>query len=218
MQVALKQIVVPSGEKLLMKDVSWQMYEQILDELGEHRTARINYSQGILEIMSSLPEHEVSKVIIGNFVEIILEELDIEFWSLGSTTFKRELMNAGLEADDCFYIENEARVRGKDRIDLESDPPPDLAIEIALTSRTKLDNYEKLGVRELWRFNGKKLEINILQDTKYIQSNSSFHFPNISVGEAIPRYLETSKTEGRNKTMKSFRAWIREQIQHLNRN
>ena len=212
MQVQLKQIVVPPGQQIIMTDISWQMYEQMLEEFGEKRGARINYSQGVLEIMVPLPEHEDDKTIITNLVEILLEELEIEFRNLASTTFKSESMKQGLEADSCFYIENEAYVRGKKRIDLTIDPPPDLAIEIDITSRTRFNNYEALGVKELWRFNGTKLEINVLQEGEYIQGNESFHFPGLPVGEVIPQYLEQSKIEGRNKTMKAFRAWVREKI------
>lgn len=149
MQVQLKQIIVPPGQQLLMTDVSWQMYEQMLEESGEKRGSRINYSQGVLEIMVPLPEHEDDKIIISNLVEILLEELDVEFRNLASTTFKSETMQQGLEADSCFYIENEAAVRGKKRIDLTVEPPPDLAIEIDISSRTQLNNYESLGVGEL---------------------------------------------------------------------
>ncbi len=212
MQVQLKQIIVPPGQQLLMTDISWQMYEQILEEFGENQRGRINYSQGVLEIMVPLPEHEVNKVIIGDLVKAILEEYDIEFRSLGSTTFKSEQMKQALEADDCFYIENEAAVRGKKRIDLTIDPPPDLAIEIDITSRTRFNNYEALGVKELWRFNGTKLEINVLQGWEYIQCETSPNFPGLPLCEVIPQYLEQSKIEGRNKTMKAFRAWVREKI------
>ncbi|WP_017302752.1 Uma2 family endonuclease [Spirulina subsalsa] len=212
MQVTFEQLVIPPGRQLLMKDISWQMYEDLLEDLGEKRGFRINYSQGILEIMVPLPEHEDDKVIIGNLVEILLEELDIEFRNLASTTFKSQTMRQGLEADQCFYIENEAEVRGQKRIDLSIDPPPDLAIEIDLTSRTQFNNYEVLGVGELWRFNGTILEINVLQDGVYIQSNESPHFPGFPLRKIIPEYLERSKVEGRNKTMKAFRAWVREQI------
>jgi Uma2 family endonuclease len=212
MQVTLEQLVIPPGQQLLMKDITWQMYEDLLETLGEKRGSRINYSQGILEIMVPLPEHEDNKVIIGNLVEILLEELDIEFRNLASTTFKSQTMRQGLEADQCFYIENEAKVRGQKRIDLSIDPPPDLAIEIDITSRTQFNNYEALGVRELWRFNGTSLEINVLQDSVYIQGDESPHFPGLSLTKIIPEYLERSKVEGRNKTMKAFRAWVREQI------
>ncbi|MBW4668030.1 MAG: Uma2 family endonuclease [Cyanomargarita calcarea GSE-NOS-MK-12-04C] len=212
MQVQLKQIVVSPGQQLLMTDVSWLMYEQLLEEFGEKRGSRINYSEGVLEIMVPLPEHEDDKVIIADLVKVLLEELDIEFRSLGSTTFKSKTMKQGIEADDCFYIENEAAVRGKKRIDLTVDPPPDLTLEIDITSRTRFDNYEVLGVGELWRFNGTQLEINVLQSGHYVQVNESPHFPGFPLSEVIPHYLERSKIEGRNKIMKAFRAWVRTRI------
>ncbi len=212
MQVQLKQIIVPPGQQLLMTDISWLMYEQLLEEFGEKRGSRINYSEGVLEIMVPLPEHEDDKAIIADFVKVLLEELDIEFRSLGSTTFKSKTMKQGLEADDCFYIENEVAVRGKKRIDLTLDPPPDLALEIDITSRTRFDNYEVLGVRELWRFNGTQLEINVLRSGQYVQVNESPHFPGFPLSEVIPQDLERSKIEGRNKTMKAFRTWVRTRI------
>lgn len=212
MQLQLQQIIVLPGHQLLLKDVSWKTYQKILNELGEHRSSRISYSQGMLEIMAPLPEHEVGKVIIGDLVKALLEELNIDFWSLGSTTFNRERMAAGLEPDDCFYIQNEAVVRGKDSLDLEIDPPPDLAIEIDITSRTRFNNYEALGVPELWRWNGRKLEINVLVDGKYIESHASWHFPNLPISVVIPEYLQRSKLEGRNAAMRAFRVWLREEI------
>ncbi len=211
MLLELNQLIVSPGHQLLIKNVSWQMYKHILEELGENRSSRVSYSQGILEIMTPLPEHEAAKVIIGDLVKALLEELDIEFWSLGSTTFDKENMTEGVEPDDCFYIQNEAAVRGKKRINLETDPPPDLAIEIDITSRTRFHNYEALGVPELWRWNGQKLEINVLQDGKYVESNTSSIFPNLLIAEVIPEYLARSNF-GRNATMKAFRAWVRDRL------
>ena len=212
MLLELNQLIVPAGHQLLMKDISWATYKNILAELGENRNYRVSYSQGVLEIMAPLPEHEVAKVIIGDLAKALLEELDIEFWSLGSTTFDKEIMDAGVEPDDCFYIENEAKVRGKDRINLEIDPPPDLAIEIDITSRTRFNNYQALKVPELWRWNGSRLEINVLVDDKYVQTSQSRSFPNLPINQVIPEYLERSKTDGRNATMKAFRNWIRQQL------
>ncbi|MEA5621559.1 Uma2 family endonuclease [Nostoc sp. UHCC 0251] len=212
MLLELNQLIVRAGHQLLIKDVSWSAYKRILAELGDNRNYRIGYSQGVLEIMAPLPEHEVAKVIIGDLIKVLLEELDLEFWSLGSTTFDKESMDAGVEPDDCFYIQNEARIRGKDRINLEIDPPPDLAIEIDITSRTRFNNYQALRVPELWRWNGSKLQINVLFDGKYVESNTSYIFPNLPICQVIPEYLMQSKSNGRNVTMKAFRAWIRQQI------
>ncbi len=213
MQVQFKKIRVSPGGQLLMTDVSWRMYEQLLEEYAEKPGVRINYSQGVLEVMVPLPEHEANKVMIGDLVKVLMEEQDLDFWSLGSTTFKNEVMQQGVEADDCFYIENEAAIRGKKRIDLTVDPPPDLAIEIDITARTLFNNYQALGVRELWRFDGTTLEINVLQGGQYVQMSESPHFPGLPLCEVIPQYLEQSKVEGRNKAIKAFRAWVRGRIE-----
>jgi Uma2 family endonuclease len=212
MLLELKRIYVPPGQRVLLQDVTWQELETIIEELGEHRSARIAYDKGILEIMAPLPEHEDNKEIISDLVKALLEELDIEFRCLGSTTFKNELMAQGIEPDQCFYIKNEAAIRGKRRIDLTVDPPPDLALEIDITSRTHPLIYQALKVPELWCFENGILKINLLQDGNYVESQSSLNFPHLPLIEVIPQYLEQSKTAGRNATLKAFRSWVKEQL------
>ncbi|MEB3277762.1 MAG: Uma2 family endonuclease [Lyngbya sp.] len=212
MLLELKRIDVPPGHKVFLTKVSWLEFEKILEELGEHRASRLAYRDGVLEIMVPLPEHERGKEVISDFLKALLEELDIECYPLGSTTFKNERMTQGIEPDNCFYIENEAAIRGKDRLDLTVDPPPDLALEIDITSRTHPNIYAALGVPELWRFDKGKLQINVLESGKYRESEFSPHFPNLPLRDVIPEYLNRVKTDGRNKTMKAFRTWVREQI------
>jgi Uma2 family endonuclease len=212
MLLELRRLSVPPGQRVLLHEVSWQEFESILEELGEHRTARIAYDNGTLEIMTPLAEHEDDKEIIGDLVKALLEELDIEFRSLGSTTFKNQGMVKGIEADQCFYIQNEAAIRGKKRLDLGVDPPPDLALEIDITSRTHPSIYEALQVPELWRFERGKLQINVLREGKYVESEESLNFPGIPLVENIPQYLNQSKTAGRNATLRAFRQWVRAQI------
>ncbi|MBF2004207.1 MAG: Uma2 family endonuclease [Chlorogloeopsis fritschii C42_A2020_084] len=213
MLLELKRIQVPPGQRVLLQDVNWQEFETILADLGEHRATRIAYDRGILEIMTPLPEREYDKEIIGDLLKALLEELNIEFISLGSTTFKNQAMAQGIEPDQCFYIKNEARIRGKKRLDLTVDPPPDLALEVDVTSRTHPNIYEALKVPELWRFDKGKLQINLLQDGRYVESHESLNFPNFPLIQVIPQYLEQSRTAGRNATLKAFRLWVREQIQ-----
>jgi Uma2 family endonuclease len=210
--VQLKQIRVSPGQWLILEDIIWQEFEAILDELGEHRNSRIAYNQGILEIMVPLPEHEKLKVIISDLVKILLDELDLCWESLGSTTFKREDMAAGIEPDDCFYIQNYRLMIGKGRIDLNIDPPPDLAIEIDLTSKTKISAYQALQVPEIWRYVQGKLEINLLQENEYIKSQASLIFPSVAIVEEIPRFIEMAKTTGTTVTLRAFRKWVRECI------
>jgi Uma2 family endonuclease len=212
MLLELKRLSVPPGQRVLLKDVSWQEFETILEEMGEHRASKLAYDKGTLEIMNPLPEHEANKEIIGDLVKALLEELDIEFLTLGSTTLKNQDMAQGIEPDQCFYIQNEAVVRGKKRIDLAFDPPPDLALEIDVTSRTHPSIYEALKVPELWRFEKGKLQINVLVDDSYVESNPSPNFPGLPLIEVIPNYVEQSQIVGRNKTFRAFRAWVRESV------
>jgi Uma2 family endonuclease len=209
----LKQLIVPPGNKVRLQNVSWEMYESILEELGEGYAIRLTYYKETLEIRMPLPKHEKAKSLIGYLVNVLLEELNIDCEVLGSTTFKRQDMQSGVEPDDCFYIQNQAAVRGKDRLDLMVDPPPDLAIEIDNSSQTSLNCYEALRVPELWRYDGQVLKIYLLQEGKYIESNTSPNFPDFPIIDIIPQYVDHSKTEGRSPTIRAFRVWVREQLQ-----
>lgn len=208
----LRQLDVPQGQRLLLHDVSWPEFEAILEELGEHRNTRIAYDNGSIEIMVPSPEHEADKEIIGDLLKALLEELDAEFLTLGSTTFKNSVMLKGIEPDQCFYIQNEAAVRGKKRIDLTTDPPPDLALEIDITSRTHPDTYAALGVPELWRRVDQTIRIYQLQQGQYIEVSDSPTFPGWCLQTQIPTCIEQSRKEGRNKAMRTFRTWIRNRL------
>ena len=212
MLLELQQIIVNPGQQILLKDISWQKLENILEEMGERRTARISYSDGWLEIMVPLPEHEKDKEIFGELVRILLDKLEIDFEPFGSTTLKNERMRQAVEPDTSFYIQNQAAVIGKNRIDLNIDPPPDLAIEIDITSRTRFENYEILGVPELWRYQQQGLEIFLLREGKYVKSQSSPNFPNIPIIELVNEYVRQCLTIGRSQAMRNFRSWVKDNL------
>nr|MDZ8004064.1 Uma2 family endonuclease [Nostoc sp. DedSLP05] len=119
-------------------------------------------------------------------VKVLLDELNLSWESLGSTTLKRKDTSAGLEPDDCFYIQNYQLMIGKDIIDLTVDPPPDLAIEIDVTSKTKISAYQALKVPEICRYEKKILEINLSQGEQYIKSQTSPTFPHFQITKLIP--------------------------------
>jgi Uma2 family endonuclease len=212
MQLTLEQIIVQPGQQLLLKNISWQQFETILEELGEGRAARLSYSNGWLEIMVPLPEHEKDKEIIGDLVKSLLEELGIDFEPLGSTTFKSERMTQAVEPDACFYIENHQAVIGKNRIELTVDPPPDLAIEIDITSRTQFENYQRLGVPELWRWTRRGLQINLLREGNHVESSVSSNFPSIPIIELINRTVQQNLSVGRSQAIREFKRWMKEDL------
>lgn len=212
MLLKLQQIIVKPGQQMLLQDISWQQLENILEEMGEKRVARISYSDGWLEIMVPLPEHEKDKELIGDLVKILLEILQIDFEPFGSTTLKNERSRQAVEPDTSFYIQNQAAIIGKNRIDLNIDPPPDLAIEIDITSRTRFENYEILGVPELWRHTQQGLEISLLKEGKYIKSEFSPNFRDIPIVELVNEYVQQCLTIGRSQAMRNFRDWVKNNL------
>ena len=211
MLLELRRFEVPPGQRMLLHDVSWAEFENILDELGDHRASRLAYDNGLLEISMPLPEHEGAKEVIGDLLKALMEELDIEFRSLGSTTFK-QVGERGIEPAQCFYIQNEPAIRGQKRIDLESDPPPDLALEIDLTSRSYPALYAALGVPELWQFERGEMVIKILQDGQYVTAAESPNFPGLPLPRVLVEHLRLSEQVGRNKALRAFRQWVRSQL------
>jgi Uma2 family endonuclease len=192
------------GQKVTLEPVTWEEFEHILAELGESRSSRIAYANQILEIMAPLPEHERSKVLLADLVKALLKFQKRSWEPLGSTTFKSQSMTAGIEPDECFYIENYKAVIGKNRLDLTVDPPPDLALETDLTSKTELDAYEALKVPELWIYKNSNLKIYLLQQGKYVESQISQTFPGIAVIEIIPLFIQRAKEVGVSQTLADF--------------
>ncbi|MCF2145452.1 Uma2 family endonuclease [Desmonostoc muscorum LEGE 12446] len=203
----------PAEQRTVLYNVSWETFEALLQETGEDRGSRFAYDCGTLEIMTPLFEHENPKSNFGNFIIALAEELDIEVRSAGSTTLKRKIAKRGIEPDTCYYIQNEAAIRGKEKLNLETDPPPDLAIEIDITSTSvnKFGIYAALGVNELWRYNGQDLKFYQLVEGQYVECKFSIAFPIVSVSE-ISRFIEQSKSMGEIALLKSFRAWVRKKI------
>jgi Uma2 family endonuclease len=208
--ISLNRIKISAGQRIYLHDVSWEEFEQILLELGDKRATRIAYCAGELEIRMPLPEHERIKVLISNLLVVLLEELDLPWESLGSTTFKNSNMKTGIEPDDCFYLANCSAVIGKKRLDLNIDPPPDLAIEIDLTSPTQLSAYEALGVPEIWRYQQGKLAIFTLAEGHYIESSFSSLFPSLPIAAGISAILARSNEILMSEARKEFRGWVRQ--------
>jgi Uma2 family endonuclease len=203
-------------QRTVLRNISWETFEALLRETGEDRGSRFAYDCGTLEIMTPLYEHENPKIQFDRFIVALAEELEIEIKSAGSTTLKRRIKNRGIEPDNCYYIQNEIAVRGRQELDLETDLPPDLAIEIDISSSSvnKLGIYSALGVPELWRYNGRVLKFYKLAEGQYIECKFSRAFPLVSVTE-MSRFIEQSKTTGEIALLKSFRAWVRDKIVEL---
>jgi Uma2 family endonuclease len=201
------------ADRVVMYNISWQQFENLLADLGESRAARFAYDNGTLEIMTPLPEHEYYKETIGTSIQDIAEVLEQDYASLGSTTWKREIKKAGVEPDNCFYFQNEPKIRGKLKFNLEQDPPPDLALEIDVTSKSlsRFPIYARLGVPEIWCYDCGELKIYQLDGQEYIEVKTSSIFPTLPIQE-IPELIEKYRYSGRLSLRKAVRAWAREKL------
>ncbi|HEY9738753.1 MAG TPA: Uma2 family endonuclease [Trichocoleus sp.] len=202
--------LIQSPDRVLLQNISWQTYQSLLRDFENQPAMRLTYDRGLLEIRMPLDPHETYKKLLGRLVEALTEELGIEIRSLGSRTCDREDLERGLEPDQCYYIQNEPAVWNKAQIDLRQDPPPDLAIEIDITSSSvdRLAIYAALGVPEVWRYDGQFLTVYHLENKQYCSSKFSAAFPSLSQAD-IERFLALRTTTKENALIRSFREWVR---------
>ena len=199
-------------QRFVLQHVSWATYECLLADHTDASTPRFTYSEGMLEIMSPSTEHEKLNLALATIAELVAEEQEIEFATLGSTTFRRRDLKKGTEPDSCFYIQNVERIRGKKEIDLTVDPPPDLVIEVEITSPAvpKLPVYARLGVPEIWLHDGRAPRILRLAGGQYENSNRSGVLPCLTES-VLSEFLEQSKTLSTLNWRRMVRTWARQQ-------
>lgn len=202
----------PPGERFLLSGMSWEFYEHLLEELGD-RHIRVTYDRGELELMSPFYRHENYSRLLGRMVEILTEELGMPFKAAGSTTFRRRSLERGLEPDECFYIAHVSEILGKENLDLETDPPPDLAIEVDITHRSidRIPIYEALGIPELWRYDGGQLLAYHRQPSgDYAEpQTASLIFPTIPLSGLV-EFLNRSIQTDDGTLLREFRHWVKQ--------
>jgi Uma2 family endonuclease len=209
----MSTVSVPPEQRLVLGGVSWQTYLRVLRAFDD-RHLRITYDRGALELMTLSPEHERFKHLLALLIAVLIEELGWNMAGFGSMTFKRRKGNRGLEPDECFWIQNEPLVRGKDVIDLRRDPPPDLVLEIDWThsALNRLGIYAVLRVPEIWQFDGQRLRVHLLgSDGGYAESALSRAFPFLPLSE-LSRFLGMRAKLSETDLVRQFRSWVRERI------
>jgi Uma2 family endonuclease len=206
---------IPSTQErhdhIVLEDISWDFYESLLREIGD-RAIRVTYDDGRLEIMSPLPKHERW----GDWIDWLVKEMsvarEIEIAPLASTTFKLRAEKKGLEPDKCYYVQHAEDVQElEEEYDPNLFPPPDLAVEIDITSRSiaREPIYSSLGVPELWRFKGTRLQVRRLSaDGEYVDAEQSLVFPFLPMKE-FERYV-LRRRERKLRVLAEFREWVKQ--------
>ncbi|HEX5915925.1 MAG TPA: Uma2 family endonuclease [Rubrobacter sp.] len=197
-------------QRVLLRNISWETYERLLDERGDSRVPRLAYDRGDLEIMSPSSEHESVAYFVALLVAVLAEEMRVNAYGVGSTTYRRGDIGRGFEPDASFYIRNEERIRGKPRIDLSVDPPPDLVVEVDITSPSldKFPIYARLDVPEVWRYDGERVVVYELRDTEYVEVANSLALPWFT-SDILTRLVEQGLTMRRTSWVRKVREWAR---------
>ncbi len=194
---------------LILDGISWDTYERLVDDLetgGRH--VQVTYDNGRMVLVSPGPGHEAYKTILGRLIEMFSFVAKVPIRSFGSTTWKREEFKKGMEPDECYYVQHEAKVRRRVDIDLRQDPPPDLAIEVEMSHllEDRLAILAALGVPEVWRFDGLSLEVLALaEDGSYRPARQSAAFPTFPIGD-VGRFVAMLPTAGE---FEMINAWAR---------
>jgi Uma2 family endonuclease len=207
---------LPSGATLRLNDVSWDEYEALLTQMENRPGYRVSYDRGRLEVMSPRSDHEQPKDFILRLAQVFSEEMDSPLETFGSTTYRLRSKLKGAEPDTSFYVQNAARIIGRQILDFETDPPPDTVVEIDTTNESsgKFPIYAALGVPEIWLYDGQKMLFYQLAGQAYAEVSHSLAFP-LLPAEVLTEYLERSKTEGQTAALKAFRQWARAQAANV---
>lgn len=203
---------IPASRRMVLHGVDWRTYSRLLRVFAERPSVRLAYDRGDLEIMSPLHEHESDADLLGRMVVVLTEELGLPIKAGRSTTFRRAKKQRGIEPDNSYWIANEPRVRGKRRINLRTDPPPDLGIEVDIRSSSleRMSIYAALKVPEVWRLDVQVLSFHVLQpDGTYQTAAHSLAFPVVTPTDLM-RFLALRGQLDENALIAQFRAWVRQ--------
>jgi Uma2 family endonuclease len=204
--ISREKIHLPPGTVVRMLG-SWETYRTLCDGRGDGSIPHIKYRDGEILLMSPLPVHGRNANILADVVKVLLDARSQNYEAFTPITMELQ-EEAGIEPDYCFYIDNWQAAMGKDRINWQTDPPPDLVIEIDVTSYTSAEDYLPYGVPEVWLFKKKHLSILLLEAGEYQPHTTSRYFPNIDLQELISQCLQTASEEGTGVAIRKLRQQV----------
>ncbi len=196
---------------VILSNISWETYNQFVEETMDKIVNPVFYFEnGNLLIMVKSAEHEFTNDFIVLFINLVCEEWQKNFGSLGSTTYRRDDLEKGFEPDSCFYFENEPKIRGVKRLNMSVHPAPALIIEVDITSLSTFRQhiFAAFQVPEIWRFDGEKMQILRLENDKYVEIPNSLALPKVTP-EILTEFIGKSETLSRLEWINEVRSWAK---------
>lgn len=192
--VSPEKIQLPPGTVMRLPG-SWNDYQQLTQQRGDNSIPRIKYRDGEIFLMAPLPVHGRDAHILGQIVTVLLEHKAQEYEAFTPITIDLP-EEGGIEPDYCFYIDNWQAVVGKWRIDWQTDPPPDLVIEVDVTSFTAAEDYLPYRIPEVWIWKNKALQIYQLSGASYALTEQSRFFIDLTVPELVGQCWQQAYEQG----------------------
>ncbi len=201
--VTPEKIHLPPGTVMKFPG-TWQDYQALVQQLGDRQIPRIKYRPGEILLMSPLPVHGRQAHIIAMVAMVLLDYLGLEYEAFTPITMDLPEVR-GIEPDYCFYIDNWAAIAGKDRIAWGVEPPPDLAIEVDVTSYTDVDDYLPYRVPEVWLFKQNRLRIYCLEGEGYVETSVSRFFADFNISELVLECYQMSRDRNTSVAIRELR-------------
>lgn len=201
--ISREKVRIPPGSVMRMPG-TWQDYCALRDSRGDSSIPRIKYRNGEVLLMSPLPRHGREASVLADVVKILLDSELRNYEAFTPITMDIP-ESGGIEPDYCFYIDNWQAAVGKDRMDWQQDLPPDLVIEIDVTTYTAAADYAPYGVPEVWLFKKGKLGIYYLHDTAYEQQSMSRYFPTVDLPNLMTQTLQAVAEKGSGIALRELR-------------
>jgi Uma2 family endonuclease len=186
--ISPEKIQLPVGAVVRLP-ATWQEYQSLCDQRGDGSIPRLKYRDGEVLLMSPLPIHGRDAHLMASIAITLLDHDEREYDAFTPVTMTVP-EESGIKPDYCFYIDNWPAVSGKKRIDWQKDPPPDLVIEIDVTSYSEVQDYLPYSVPEVWLYKNQKISIYQLQDDAYQLQTHSRYFPDFDLPSAVDRCVK----------------------------
>jgi len=201
--ISREGIQLPPGTVVRMPG-TWQDYCALRGSRGDGSVPRIKFRKGEILLMSPSPRHGRQAHLLASIVEALLDSETRNYEAFTPITMEIP-EKGGIEPDYCFYINHWQAAVGKDRIDWQIDPPPDLVIEIDVTTYTAAEDYVPYRVPEVWLLKSNGLTIYGLQGGSYQQQAISRYFPAVDLPSLVAQVLQVASEQGTGVALRKLR-------------
>ncbi len=201
--ISKEEIQLPTGTVMRVPG-TWQDYCFLRDSRGDNSIPRIKFCNDEILLMSPMPRHGREANILADIVKALLDSQNRNYEAFTPITMELP-EEGGIEPDYCFYIENWRVAVGKERIDWSNSLPPDLVLEVDVTSYTAVADYLPYKVPEVWLLRKTGLKIYTLQTDSYQQQTFSRYFPNIELPVLVEGVFQIASEQGTGMAIRNLR-------------